>query len=663
MMNSRCLLPAALALIFSSQLGAQVFSPQSTGKSGGTSGASSGSSTTASSSKPASSSSQTQSQSKNKSAGSNTVMGNLFPMFDPSTETMLFEGQMWDVGNNRVLNARFEKYLNSPPADSKEDQEYRAVMDSIRKLLSPHNKANAGRPDLQGAVALLEKAAQYKQDGRISESLANAIYRVWLARREVGNLEKANTRLRQDRKDTARNYEIKAESSNLGGGQSSSKTNSSGSSSTNNAKAADRSTAATISQAGEYVTRYTEIQAKIAANEGKIAISEVESKLSFQALLVQFFAQRRFEHVVAGARLYTEFYKDGAAKLDFKKDSDAEKMFKDVAGFDPTVNSLDSLANEAIRDTEQAIEAFDFLITKDERASASKRLMEAYFVGEFLPPVQSVALEKKQSILEFVRAYNQLLSALEVKDYLLAEKNVEQLRSLAKDFDPAQPLAAVNAAKLTSSMHIQTAQNEALRGNELAYQEHIAAATEIWPSNPDLEKVFKLMANQGNVQIQTVNDLDRLIATKSFRQIFNDKGRYIASVIHDADRQKSLEQIIENITKIDIAIQQAQKLDQVGNPYGAWETVEEVFANFPDDPPLSKARSDYATRVASFVSALKNAESLEKKDQKGSSLAWYLKCRQMYPSSTFAAQGINRLVDDILPESGSASRSSLLSPP
>lgn len=662
-MNSQSLFPVLLAVILSSQVGAQVFTPQSTGKSGSSSGTSSSTTSSKPTASSSSSSSQSQGQSKSKSSGSGTMMGNLFPMFDPSTETMLFEGQMWDVSNNRLLNARFEKYLNSPPANTKDDQEYRAIMDSIRKVLSPHNKANGGRADLQGAVALLEKAAQHKQDGRISESLANAIYRVWLARREVGNLELANTRLREDRKSTARNYEIKAESSNLGAsGGSQGNSNSKSSSSNSNAKAADRNTAATISQAGEYVTRYTEIQAKIAANEGKIAISEVESKLSFQALLVQLFAQRRFEHVVAGARLYTEIYKDGAAKLDFKKDSDAEKMFKDVAGFDPTINSLDSLASEAIRDTEQAIEAFDFLITKDERASASKRLMEAYFVGEFLPPVQSVALEKKQSILEFVRAYNQLLSALEVKDYLLAEKNVEQLRKLGKDFDPSQPQAAINAAKLTSSMHIQTAQNEALRGNEQAYQEHITAATEIWPSNPDLEKVFKLMANQGNVQIQTVNDLDRLIATKSFRQIFNDKGRYIASVINDAERQKALEQIITNITKIDIAIQQAQKLDQVGNPYGAWETVEEVFGEFPDDPPLSKARSDYATRVASFVSALKNAESLEKKEQKGSSLAWYLKCRQMYPSSTFAAQGINRLVDEILPESASASRSSLLGP-
>lgn len=658
-MKAQSVLPILIAIALTSPAPAQVFAPQSGGKPSPTPSGSSGGGSGATNSSA---------QNKNKPK-SDSMMGNLFPMFDPSTETVLFEGQMWDVNDNRLFNARFEKYLNSPPANSDEDKGYREVMETIRKLLSPLNKSHGRQIDLPGAVALLERASQFKQDGKISESLANAVYRTWLARREVDNLARANFLLREERKQTARNYEIRtsgfklsqpSSSNNSGGSQKK------GSSSSNSSSGGNDITLGTISQAGEQVARYAEIQAKIVANEGKIAISDVESKISFQALLVQFFVQRRFEHVIAGARLYTELYKDGGTKLEIKKGSDAEKMFKDVAGFDPTINSLDSLSNEAIHDTEQAVEAFDFLIAKDERASASKRLMEAYIVGEFLPAIQSVSLEKKQSILEFVKAYNQLLSALEVKDYLLADEKVKELRTLGKDFDPSKPLAAINTAKLSSSMHLQTAQNEALRGNEQTYQQHIAAAAEIWPTNPDLQRTFNLMSTQGNLQIQTVNDLDRLVATKSFRQIINDKGRYIASVVNDADRQKSLEQIIETITKIDIAIKQAQKLEQVGNPYGAWEAVEEVVdevsTDFRDDPPLSKARTDYATRVASFVSALKTAENLKKRNQNGSSLAWYLKCRQMYPSSTFASRGITQLVETILPESDTKAEPSTSQP-
>lgn len=574
-------------------------------------------------------------------------MGNVLPLFDPSSETLIFEGQMWDINDNRIFNARFEKYLNAPPADSAEDQAYRATMEQIRQALSPHNKAKGSRVDLNGAVALLERASTFRQDGRMSESIANAVYRIWLARKQGRELELANERLRRVRSDTVRNAELSSRPSQLRPANSSSGT--SGTQAQPQAARAE-DMVGRLSAAGEYATRYAEIQAKITANEGVMAVSELESKLEFQGLMVQFFMQRRFEHVIAAARIYTEFYNDGGGRLQFKEGSDASNMFKDVAGFDPTVTSLDSLANEAIQDTAQAIEAFDFLIEKGERASASKRLMEAFILGEFLPPVQTVSLEKKQSILEFVRAYNQLLSSLEVKDYALAEEKVNALRALGQDFDHSKPLAAINTARLTSNMHVQTAINEGLRGNEQAYKENIAAATQIWPTNPELKTAFDSMAKQGNRQIQTINDLDRLIATRSFRQINTDKGRYIAAVVDDPKRQEALTEIITNITTIDIAIQQARKLAEVGNTYGAWETVEQAFKEFPDDPPLSKARSDYATEVAPFVSALKQAEELEERGQTGAGLAWYLKSRQMYPASSYAAAGIKRLVDRSLPE-------------
>ncbi len=553
----------------------------------------------------------------------------------------MYEGQLWNVNDNRVFNARFEKYLNTPPADSDNDQAYRETLEKIRDVLSPHNKARGGEPKLSNAVVYLEQAAGFEQDGRMCDSLANLIYRVWLAREEVSNLERANEMLRRERKNTVRNVDLvrdtetKPDRRKVGEEEQE--------------KPVDETT---VSSLGEYATQYAEIQAKIVANEGKIAISEVESKLEFQALMVQYFMQRRFEHVVIAARIYTEFYKDGGGKIEFKDGSDAEKMFKETAGFDPTVSSLDALANEAIRDTKQAVEAFDYLIEKDERASASKRLMEAYMVGEFLPPIQTVSLEKKQSILEFVRTYNQLLSSMQVKNYTLAEENVTRLRELANDFDYSAPLTAIQTAKATSSMHIQTAVNAALKGDSLSYKENVMAATEIWPTNPELERAFKMTTEMSNEQVQSVNDFDRLVGTKSFRQIYSDQGRYAAALYKDEERQGSLKEIIGNITAIDVAIQQADALARRGDQWGAWETIEKVYEDFPDDPPLSRVRSDLTTQVADFVAALEKAESLEGRKQYGSSLAWYLKSRQMYPASTFAQEGIDRLVNQILPEGG-----------
>jgi hypothetical protein len=57
------------------------------------------------------------------------------------------------------------------------------------------------------------------------------------------------------------------------------------------------------------------------------------------------------------------------------------------------------------------------------------------------------------------------------------------------------------------------------------------------------------------------------------------------------------------------------------------------------------------TEAADFARTLRTAEQLEKKDEIGSSLAWYLKARKIYPASDFAQEGIGRLVKRVLPES------------
>ena len=44
------------------------------------------------------------------------------------------------------------------------------------------------------------------------------------------------------------------------------------------------------------------------------------------------------------------------------------------------------------------------------------------------------------------------------------------------------------------------------------------------------------------------------------------------------------------------------------------------------------------------------AEEQEKRDQLGSSLAWYLKAQKDYPASDFARQGIERINTQLLPD-------------
>ena len=49
----------------------------------------------------------------------------------------------------------------------------------------------------------------------------------------------------------------------------------------------------------------------------------------------------------------------------------------------PTVGTLDSMANEALRDVREGVKAYEFLLQNNELESATKRLAEAFTVGEY----------------------------------------------------------------------------------------------------------------------------------------------------------------------------------------------------------------------------------------------------------------------------------------
>src|SRR5581483_6522290 len=43
-----------------------------------------------------------------------SFLGKDVPSFDPGSEILTWDGKNWNVNNNRVFQARFEKYLNAP---------------------------------------------------------------------------------------------------------------------------------------------------------------------------------------------------------------------------------------------------------------------------------------------------------------------------------------------------------------------------------------------------------------------------------------------------------------------------------------------------------------------------------------------------------------------
>ncbi len=579
---------------------------------------------------------------QNNQPRNDQVLGNDLPFFDPTTNTFSFDGKTFNIQDNQVFRARFEKYLNAPEAGTESDIAYQRAIREILDTLSPHNRTVQHR--LTAAVARLQHAAVFPQDARICESLANAVYRVFLARNTATSLQRLNRELDDQRRRLDWNFDQWKEGRLID-------RNRNGKGDGEDAPATDPANAGHVQR---YVQRIAETEASRVANKAKIELTEVEAKLEFQALIVQLFLQRRFEHVIIGARLYTEFFQDGAGRLDFEEGSEVEQTFSETIGFNPTITTLDAFANEAIRDVEQSVESFTFLLEKNEIDGASRQLQQAFVMGEYLPAVQAVPRENKRKILAYTRNVFQLTNALEVRDYDLAGNLIGEMKDQASDFDFSKPTAAVETAKLTSNMKLRSAKNAALRGDDEAYEKYITEATMIWPTNPAIREQFDMIADSSDVQQVAKIEFDRLLSTQSYRQIFSDKARFLAATADDPDRQESLNQIVTNIQEIETVLKQADTLKKAGNGFAAWEIVEKTFQKFPDDVPLSAKRSDLSAEVADFVRALKTAENLEKRDQRGSSLAWFLAARRIYPQSEFAAEGIRRLVDEILPENPSS---------
>ena len=209
-------------------------------------------------------------------------------------------------------------------------------------------------------------------------------------------------------------------------------------------------------------------------------MAELQVKIEFQSLIVQHFLQRRFQHVLIGTRFYRSIFADGDSQL--RVSEAAKSLFAKSSGLPPTMGTIDSLANEIVRDVREGVQAFKFLLEKNELQSATKRLAETFMIGEYLPGVRTLDRDDKRRALSFVQKSNQLISAIEVKDFALAEELVAELNKTAKDFDVSKPMAAIETAKQISAMHIAKARNAAVSDDKETLEAELKAATESGPA-------------------------------------------------------------------------------------------------------------------------------------------------------------------------------------
>jgi hypothetical protein len=324
-------------------------------------------------------------------------------------------------------------------------------------------------------------------------------------------------------------------------------------------------------------------------------------------------------------------------------------MLTSSSGIDPTVSVVSALTHEAIQNVNDGVDAYNFMMSKGELDGATERLQEAYAMGLNLPAIKTLPRSQKELGYEYTQKSNQLLDALDVKDYDGAQKLVDELQKMATDFDPTKPVAIIQTAQTISRMHLAKAKAAASQNDEKTLETELTAAADIWPRNPDLEKLSLGIFNQADLQQHALADLDSLMAQKNYRQIYEDKAKYIAATATEPDKAKQLGDILEKMEEIELSLVQADRYAKIGDYRGAWECLEINRRTLPEDTKLSEARLNYATQAADFVEELNTAAQQEKDGNLGSSLSLYLQAYADYPPSKLAQEGIQKVVSELVP--------------
>ena len=585
--------------------------------------------------------------SKPAAADTKNPLGQEIPLLDPSAETITVGGVAIPLGDNRLLRARFDKFLSQPPESSDEATRYRRTIAEILNTISPLRDE---KPDLYAAFKLLPTASSYDGDANLCASLAESIYMAMLAKQDINGLTKLNASIEEEKTAIISEGDWSARNDR---DQSLGDTKPAAA----GAKGAKKAQPATQEGTGSNSLRYAntlrriaEIEALKKANIVRTEAQTLRTKAQYQVSMVQWFVQRRYEHVLMAARFYNQIWKDGDATLRVDKDSDVSKLFSESVGVSPTVASLDSLSNEAIREAGKYIEAFDLMLSRNELHNASQRLMEAYALGEYLAPVATLSLEKKRRIAEYVRDLHELYGTLQAHDYTKTMELAERLKSAAKDFPSSKVDSAIAAYTLASDLAIEEAKGHLLAKESDKAAEKIKAAAEIWPTNPKLKEFRNLVSNSGGL-IMIRNDFDRLLGEGNFREVARRQYEIAPAIQGDPTREDAFKQIMTNLTKIETALGKASEFSKMGQDYAAWEQLAKLREDFPDDPKLGRELELLAPKVADFTRALDKARQFESRTPKqiGSALSWYLKARSIYPQSNLADAGTKRLTDEILP--------------
>lgn len=635
---------------------------------------------------------------------------------------------MW---NNPAFAIQFEKYLSAPAETSEAAKIYRQRITKMMALLAPGNATKANQDE---AFNLLPLASEFESDADNCTTIHDAVYAAANAKVQIQRLTEVDRGLEKKLNVAQYNQLHAAQSLTL---------TSIAPSKNDEADNDANQTELRLAKMDPAKSDVASLKQTIQRNQQQIASAEVQSKFALQSLILQFFVQRRYQHVIIIDRFYRALFDDGdqsleqfeqmADKMGYNKAAGQVKLIADAApkggvamgsensgehgpiasaggGPDGTganvgndysnqggnamalsgsgvhmglenlsveslqnalttgmkgasrtfksLSQLDAFANEIIRDVNEGVKVYKYLLEKNEMESAASQLAAVFTKGEYLPSVRLLTQDEKRKTLAYAQLCNRLVNAANSGNIDALSEVVGDMKKMNPSFDDAEILAKLQGVKTASSLLVAQAKVAASKGDLQAVQTQITRAAALWPNNPEVTHFsadMSKMSEKASPQVQAVNDFDQLYGQKNFRQIFDEKEKYIASIAADDSdkktiRKDNLHAVLSRMQEIETSIMRSQEIARRGDFSGAWEGLEVTFGQYPDDTKLGQMRAELTTQAPDFVHDIREAKSYEQKKEYGSALAWYLRSQARYPMSDLSKQGIQRVAKQILPD-------------
>ncbi len=569
---------------------------------------------------------------------------------DLENGTMQWKGTTMNLGNTRSVRARFERYL-AAPTDNGDMKRYVAILDQIQLLLSPQTltRDNYYR-NQQEAFNLLFKAAEFEFDGQGCLTIASQVQKAWRMSSEYKNIEVTLNQLeilRKTQESVIINRADRIEEANAERSESKGKMVSKGSTGT--------------TELGFKVKDEARTQAQMLAQGTKMTAIGLKAKIEFQSQMVAFLMARRYRHALVTSAFYRVVF--NASNQDVVVGAKEVKEFFPVSDFVPTLESIDLLSREAIKDVGKGMQTVDDLMKQEELYGAFERLQETFFLGEFEPPVMLYPQEKKRQMLALWKDLRELQRLGDERDLASVEAYVNKVRGQARDFPGAPVISKVNNAMNASNMSLLSAKAAALAGDAAKAEAALERATKIWPQNPGVKEFANQVVSRQDTLAQKVPEFDRLMAESKWREIFNKKLEYALALAQDKERSDKLRKVVQRVGELDANIQKASMLAAQNNPYLAWDVIVEAYKTESDDLVLAKTRSDIAPLVAGYAQLIGRAEKPEREGAEAAALAAWLAAQDLNPASPACGAAVKRLARSVAESAVIRSEGTVPSPP